>query len=250
MGYMIRLVTQEHLLEVVLVVYRVENITMDHGMWVDSGHDGLHELGEHHGLHDQAGDRGTVAGGGTSSLQGGEHRHGRWDVGKHHVQAVDRETVAVGVHPRVEGQSRRRHDPGGGHIREQAVHQKDGNHYRHRDLVVKLGMFEVNKSGMLRYKRGHVDFDIVVDKSFWHEEYVTGSTIMIGEIFVKISQEVSHADMKSVMQFRGQTCRHEVSQEVSHAEVCHEGAAQVPGGEHNQDPEHSSSGDGEHQQVL
>ena len=33
MGYMIRLVTGEPLLEVVLVVYRVKNIAMDDGMW-------------------------------------------------------------------------------------------------------------------------------------------------------------------------------------------------------------------------
>jgi hypothetical protein len=33
MGYMIRLVTGEPLLKVVLVVYRVENIAMDDGMW-------------------------------------------------------------------------------------------------------------------------------------------------------------------------------------------------------------------------
>jgi hypothetical protein len=59
-----------------------------------------------------------------------------------------------------------------------------------------------------------VDVGIVVEEIFWHEEYVTGSTIMIEKIFVKISQEVSHADRKSVMQVRSQTCRQEVRDAV------------------------------------
>ena len=36
MGYVIRLATREQLLEVVLVVFRVENIAMDHWMLVDT----------------------------------------------------------------------------------------------------------------------------------------------------------------------------------------------------------------------
>jgi hypothetical protein len=59
-----------------------------------------------------------------------------------------------------------------------------------------------------------VDFGIVVEESFWHEEYVIGSAIMIEKIFVKIGQEVSHADRKSVMELRSQTCRHEVRDAV------------------------------------
>ena len=45
-----------------------------------------------------------------------------------------------------------------------------------------------------------VDFDIMVEESFWHEEYVTASTIVIEEIFDRFSQEVSHAGKKSAMQ--------------------------------------------------
>jgi hypothetical protein len=78
----------------------------------------------------------------------------------------------------VEGQSRRRHDPGGGHIQEREVHRQEENHHH----------------------RGLVDFGIVVEESFWHEEYVTESTIMIEKIWVRVSQEVSHSDRKLSMQ--------------------------------------------------
>jgi hypothetical protein len=62
--------------------------------------------------------------------------------------------------------------------------------------------------------RDLVDVGIVVEENFWHEEYVTGSTIMIEEILVRSSQEVSHADRKSITQSRSQTCRQEVRDAV------------------------------------
>jgi hypothetical protein len=45
-----------------------------------------------------------------------------------------------------------------------------------------------------------VDFDIGVEESFWHGEYVTASTIVIEENFDRFSLEVSHAGKKSAMQ--------------------------------------------------
>jgi hypothetical protein len=90
------------------------------------------------------------------------------------------------------GEHRGLHDPGGGQIQERAVHQQDETHHN----------------------RGLVDFGIVVEESFWHEEYVTGSAIMIEKILVRFSHEVSHSDRKLVMQLRSQTCRQEVRDAV------------------------------------
>jgi hypothetical protein len=102
---------------------------------------------------------------------------------------------------------------GGGGRRARRAVMVEESFVHKRFVTLVFNMIEENKSGMLKYNRGLMDFEVVVEESFWHKEYVTGSTIVMEntEGRRKISQEVSHADRKSAMHFRSQTCSQGVS---------------------------------------